>query len=124
VGVVPIIPFAPIKLIHPKNIHLNIKYVTIVNIYYMSAPCQTHIEVMRHIFKYNLQGICEHGILYHEGNMNVVSGYICTNWANDCEECKSIHKIFRSRFSVSRVEVGIFHTILPIATWLLFGFVN
>ncbi len=95
---VPIIPFAPIKLIHLKSIHLNIKYVTIVNIYHMSAPCQTHIEVMRHIFKYDLQAICEHGILYHEGNMNVVSGYICTNWANNCEECKSIHKI---------LEVGI-----------------
>lgn len=97
---VPIIPFAPIvgKLTYLTNIHPNIKYVRIVNICYMSAPCQTHIEAMRHIFKYDLQDICEHGILYHDGNMNVVSGYICTNWANNCEECKSIHKI---------LEVGI-----------------
>jgi hypothetical protein len=59
VGVAPIIPFAPIvgKLIYLTNIHLNIKYVTIVNIYYMNAPCQTHIEVMKHIFKYDLQGM-------------------------------------------------------------------
>jgi hypothetical protein len=81
VGVVPIIQFALIvgKLIYLTNIHLNIKYVTIVNIYYMSAPCQTHIEIMKHIFKYDLQGMWEHGILYREGNMNVTSGYIHAN---------------------------------------------
>jgi hypothetical protein len=65
----------------------------------MNAPCQTHIEVMKHIFKYDLQGMWKHGIFYHEGNMNVVSGYIHTNQANDCEECKSIHKILEG-FSV------------------------
>jgi hypothetical protein len=46
----------------------------------MSVPCQTHIKLMKDRFKYDdLQGMWEHGILYHEGNMNVVSGYIRTN---------------------------------------------
>jgi hypothetical protein len=60
VGVAPIIPFAPIvgKLIYLTNIHLSIKYVTIVNICYMSVPCQTHIKLMKDRFKYDdLQGM-------------------------------------------------------------------